>query len=115
MRTAAVAQAHVEALGGNAPRSGRFAQSTSAIRQPFSVWSEPGSVADACRARSQAFHGLRAMSTMMRGDDASIRWHGLVGDQEVEGIDLFSVAPRGISTIDVFLRPASPLTLSSPR
>jgi hypothetical protein len=49
------------------------------------------------------------MSTMMRGDDASIRWHGLVGDQEVEGIDLFSVAPRGISTIDVFLRPASAL------
>jgi hypothetical protein len=110
MQPADVARAYVEALeGGSGPALVALLSPRARFVSPFSVWSEPRSVAAACQARTRAFHGVLTISTMTRGDHASIRWHGLVGDQEVEGVDLLAVDPSGITTIDVFLRPASAL------
>lgn len=73
---------------------------------PFSVWSTPRAVSAAFTARTRAFERVAIERVLSSGDDAAIRWRGQVGDRVVEGVDVLGLCGDGVSTVDVFLRPA---------
>lgn len=76
---------------------------------PFSVWSTREAVAAACTARTRAFRDV-SVGVTSAGDGAGfVRWRGLVGEHEAEGVDVLAVGSDGVSSVDVFLRPADVL------
>lgn len=78
---------------------------------PFSTWTTPHSAARACAARCRAITAVTGVAVLSDGVHGVVRWHGRIGDVDLEGIELLALADDCISRIDVFLRPANALDI----